>query len=249
MLAAFAARGVPDLDADALAHGVMPPGSRGDGRIAARFGADVLGADGARRSPGARRRSCSPTPAARRDLEAIVHPAVYRAIDAWFAAFEPRRDAACRGRHPAAVRDRPRGRLRRVDRHRLPAGGAAAAARCARRLSARPRRGSASPRRWPTEEKVARADYVVMDRRDVRGDRRQVERDRRATLQSPRRSMKLAVLTSQALSSLVVLAPARSAPRRTCSSRGSAGTARAARCCGSGSACRRAGRGRRPRRA
>ena len=43
--------------------------------------------------------------------------------------------------------------------------------------------------------------------------------------------------------------PARSAPRRTCSTRGSAGTARAARCCGSGSAGRRAGRGRRPRRA
>ena len=42
-------------------------------------------------------------------------------------------------------------------------------------------------------------------------------------------------------------ARARCVLRRTCSSRGSAGTARAARCCGSGSAGRRADRGRRPR--
>src|SRR5207249_1673576 len=41
-------------------------------------------------------------------------------------------------------------------------------------------------------------------------------------------------------------ARARCAPRRRCSNRGSAGIARGARCCGSGIACRRAGRGRRP---
>ncbi len=43
--------------------------------------------------------------------------------------------------------------------------------------------------------------------------------------------------------------PAQCAPRRTCSTRGTAGTARAARCCGSGSACRRADPGRTRRRA
>ena len=38
--------------------------------------------------------------------------------------------------------------------------------------------------------------------------------------------------------------PARSAPPRTCSSHGNAGTARAVPCCGSGSACRHGDRGR-----
>ena len=42
--------------------------------------------------------------------------------------------------------------------------------------------------------------------------------------------------------------PASSAPRRRCSTRGTVGTATAVRCCGSGIACRRAGRDRRPRR-
>ena len=60
-----------------------------------------------RRSREARARSCSPTPAARRDLEAIVHPAVYRAIAAGLRAFELIGDGPlARRRHPAAVRDR-----------------------------------------------------------------------------------------------------------------------------------------------
>ena len=43
----FRRRGVPCLDADALAHGVTAAGTEATAAIAARFGADVLAADGA----------------------------------------------------------------------------------------------------------------------------------------------------------------------------------------------------------
>src|SRR5687767_1573568 len=80
-------RGVACLDADELAHGVMASGTAASDAIAARFGADVLDSDGA-----VDRRKLAPLvfadPAARRDLEAIVHPAVYRAIEAGVRAFE-----------------------------------------------------------------------------------------------------------------------------------------------------------------
>ena len=66
--------------------------------------------------------SCSPIAAARRDLEAIVHPAVYRAIAAGLRAFELTDDP------PLAVVDIPllyeTGRQRDFDRviaTRLPA--------------------------------------------------------------------------------------------------------------------------------
>lgn len=78
---------VPCLDADALAHGVMAPGTEASAAIAARFGAEVLDASGA-----VDRQKLGPMvfsdASARRDLEAIVHPAVYRAIAAGLRAFE-----------------------------------------------------------------------------------------------------------------------------------------------------------------
>src|SRR5438477_5961948 len=82
----FRKRGVPCLDADVLAHGVEAAGTEATLAIAARFG-DVLAADGA-----VDRSKLAPIvfadPAARRDLEAIVHPAVYRAIAAGLRGFE-----------------------------------------------------------------------------------------------------------------------------------------------------------------
>jgi dephospho-CoA kinase len=78
--------GVPCLDADDLAHGVMAPGTEATQAIAARFGLDVLDAAGA-----VDRRKLAPLvfadASARRELEAIVHPPVYRAIEAGFRAF------------------------------------------------------------------------------------------------------------------------------------------------------------------
>lgn len=80
------ARGIPCLDADDLTHGVMVPGTEATRAIAERFG-DVLDAGGSvdRRALGA---LVFADGSARRDLEAIVHPAVYRAIAAGLRAFE-----------------------------------------------------------------------------------------------------------------------------------------------------------------
>jgi dephospho-CoA kinase len=79
--------GVPCLDADVLAHGVTAAGTEATEAIAARFGAEVLDATGA-----VDRKKLGPIvfadDRARRDLEAIVHPAVYRAIIAGLRAFE-----------------------------------------------------------------------------------------------------------------------------------------------------------------
>ena len=83
----FRRRGVPCLDADELAHGVTSAGTEATQAIAARFGAEVLAADGA-----VDRKKMGPIvfadAAARHDLEAIVHPAVYRAVAAGLRAFE-----------------------------------------------------------------------------------------------------------------------------------------------------------------
>jgi dephospho-CoA kinase len=80
-------RGVPCLDADELAHGVMAAGTEASRAIAERFGAEVIDPSGA-----VDRRKLGPLvfadPAARAALEAIVHPAVYRAVEAGLRAFE-----------------------------------------------------------------------------------------------------------------------------------------------------------------
>jgi dephospho-CoA kinase len=85
-------RGVPCLDADELAHGVTAAGTEATAAIAARFGAAVLDAAGAvdRRKLGS---IVFADAEARRDLERIVHPAVYRAIAAGIRAFELTDDA------------------------------------------------------------------------------------------------------------------------------------------------------------
>jgi dephospho-CoA kinase len=87
VLERFRGLGAACLDADELAHGATAAGTEATQAIAARFGADMLNADGA-----VNRRKLGPLvfadPAARRDLEAIVHPAVYRAIAAGLRAFE-----------------------------------------------------------------------------------------------------------------------------------------------------------------
>ena len=86
VLEQFRRRGVPCLDADVLSHGVMASGTEATAAIAERFG-DVLAPDGA-----VDRKKLGPIvfadAAARRDLEAIVHPAVHRAITAGLRAFE-----------------------------------------------------------------------------------------------------------------------------------------------------------------
>jgi dephospho-CoA kinase len=87
VLEAFRKLGVPCLDADVLAHGVTSAGTEATAAIAARFGQDILAPDGS-----VNRAKLGPVvfadPAARRDLERIIHPPVYRAIAAGLRAFE-----------------------------------------------------------------------------------------------------------------------------------------------------------------
>ena len=80
----FAAEGVPTIDADQLAHEAIAPGTPGHAAAVARFGPGVVTAAGAidRAALG---RIVFEDAKARRDLEAIIHPRVYRAITEWFA--------------------------------------------------------------------------------------------------------------------------------------------------------------------
>lgn len=89
----FAALGAYCIDADAIAHEVLAePEVRA--AIAARFGADVLDAEGLARRPALAQLVFGPEPShaeALADLEAIVHPRVHRRIA---AALEALRSAA-----------------------------------------------------------------------------------------------------------------------------------------------------------
>jgi dephospho-CoA kinase len=157
-LSRFAAMGVPVIDADGLAREAVAPGTAGLAAVAARFGHAVLARDGSLDRPALARIVFS-NDAARADLEALLHPEVYRRILDWFANQPPGT--------PFAVADipllfetghehdfdrvvvtwcDPSEQLRRlVERDGL----SPAAARA--RLDAQ----------WPTEEKASRAHYVI----------------------------------------------------------------------------------------
>ncbi len=150
--------GVPCLDADVLAHGVMAPGTEATAAIAERFG-DVLDADGA-----VDRVKLGPVvfadPSARRDLEAIVHPAVYRAIAAGLRGFERI------GGSPLAVVDIPllyetghAGEFSKVIATLCPP--EVQLARLAERGLSREAAAQRLAAQLPADEKAARADYVI----------------------------------------------------------------------------------------
>src|SRR6266480_1373803 len=88
-LAQFASLGVPTIDADRLARDAVAPGSGVLAAVAARFGAAILQADGSL-DRASLARIVFNDGAARADLEAIVHPDVYRRISEWLAALPPR---------------------------------------------------------------------------------------------------------------------------------------------------------------
>ena len=79
----FDARGVPTLDADRVVHDLFAPGTDVTTDVRARFGANVIAADGSvdRKALGA---VVFRDPAARASLEAIVHPRVFEAIETFF---------------------------------------------------------------------------------------------------------------------------------------------------------------------
>src|SRR5712691_3323225 len=159
VLEQFRRRGIPCLDADSLAHGVTAPGTEATAAIAARFGAGILAADCS-----VDRAKLGPIvfadPAARLDLEALVHPAVYRAITAGLRAFE------LLGASSLAVVDVPllyeSGHAGDFDRVIVTA--CPAEMQVARLLERGLTDSEARQRiaaQWPMEEKASRATFVI----------------------------------------------------------------------------------------
>ena len=157
-LARFAALGVPSIDADRLARDAVAPGSRALAEVAARFGAPILLPDGSL-NRAALGRIVFTDRAARADLEAIVHPEVYRRIGEWFATLPPSTRLA--------IADIPllfeTGHNHDFDRVIVTA---CAPAEQLRRLIARDGLTESEARarldaQWPIEEKAARADHVI----------------------------------------------------------------------------------------
>jgi dephospho-CoA kinase len=158
VLERFRQLGAACLDADELAHGATAAGTEASQAIAERFGGDVLDSTGA-----VDRLKLGPVvfadAAARRDLEEIVHPAVYRAIAAGLRAFELTGS-------PIAIVDIPllyeTGGEHRFDR--VVATLCSPATQFAR-LMARGLSETAARQRVnaqiPAEEKASRADFVV----------------------------------------------------------------------------------------
>ena len=82
-LKCFETHGIPGVDADHLAREAVAVGTQGLAAVVRRFGAAVLSADGTLNRPALAAIVFS-NDAARADLEAIIHPEVYRRIREWF---------------------------------------------------------------------------------------------------------------------------------------------------------------------
>ncbi|MBI3491833.1 MAG: dephospho-CoA kinase [Acidobacteria bacterium] len=169
----FRRRGVPCLDADVLTRGVMAAGTEATSAVAARFGTEMLAADGS-----VDRAKLAPVvfadPAARRDLEAIVHPAVYRAIEAGLRAFQ------LISNPPIAVVDVPllyeTGAEKKFERVIVTTCSPdLQIARLMARGLSEPDARARLAAQWPTDEKAARADFVIRTDGSVEDTDRQVD--------------------------------------------------------------------------
>jgi dephospho-CoA kinase len=157
-LSRFAALGAATIDADRLARDAVAAGTPGLQRVVERFGAGILLPDGTLDRP-ALGRIVFADRGARADLEAIIHPEVYRRIGAWFADLP----AGTR----VAIADIPllfeTGQEHDFDRVVV---AACAPAEQLRRLMARDNLGREAAlarleAQWPIDAKVARADIVI----------------------------------------------------------------------------------------
>jgi dephospho-CoA kinase len=156
--ARFEALGVPTTDADTFARAVVAAGTAGLAEVVRAFGPCVLDPSGAldRKKLGA---IVFADPKRRKELEDIVHPAVRRASEAWYAHLDPAT--------PFAIFDIPllyeTGRERDFDAVVVVA---CAPATQLRRVIERDRLSEAEARQrmaaqLPIDEKVRRADYVI----------------------------------------------------------------------------------------
>ena len=158
-LSRFAAVGAAVIDADQLAHQAVDRGSDGLKEVVNRFGRGVLLPDGAlnRKELG---RIVFSDASARADLEAIVHPRVYRQIDQWFADL-PSGTRVALADIPLLFETGHEHDFERVVVCACDPG------EQLRRLASRDRLDPEEARariaaQWPISEKVRRADYVIM---------------------------------------------------------------------------------------
>ncbi len=162
----------PVIDTDQVARDVVAPGTDGLAAVAARFGTGVLRADGALDRPALGRIVFADT-AARRDLEALLHPRIRRGVEAFFAALEP--EAVGVAEIPLAYEAGWGATFERVvvvachpdtQRTRLVARDRLSLAAADQRLAAQ----------WPIADKVRLADAVVMTDGDMASTVAQTER-------------------------------------------------------------------------
>lgn len=156
----FAELGAPTISADVLARQAVSPGTAGFEQVVSRFGEAILTGDGLL-DRSALAAIVFADADARRALEAIVHPVVYRAIERWFSTMERP------GRVHAAIADIPllfeTGHESDFDkvivaacpaglqRSRLISRDQLSEAEADRRLASQ----------MPIDEKIRRADYVI----------------------------------------------------------------------------------------
>jgi dephospho-CoA kinase len=100
-LSRFVELGAPTIDADQLARQAIAPGTPGFDAVLTRFGRAVEKRDGGL-DRDALARLVFADDDARRDLETIVHPVVYAAINKWFDGL-----SSAGGRTQAAIADIP----------------------------------------------------------------------------------------------------------------------------------------------
>ena len=173
VLARFAELGAAVVDADTLAHEALRAGSPACAAVRQRFGDEVLEPDGEVNRPrlGA---LVFADDRARRDLEAIVHPAVYQAIGSWMRAREREGARVAIAEIPLLFETGHEGEFSCVIVTACEEG------EQVRRAMARPRSSEAEVRRrmaaqWPTAEKARRADYVISTDGSIAETRRQTE--------------------------------------------------------------------------
>jgi dephospho-CoA kinase len=163
-LGLFGSRGVPVIDADLLSRAAVAPGSAALSAVASRFGPSVLAPDGTL-DRAALGRIVFGDRAARADLEAIVHPEVYRRISGWFVTLP----AGTR----LAIADIPllfeTGHEHDFDRVIVCA---CDPAEQLRRVMARDRLSEREARarldaQWPIAAKIRRADHVIVTDRTI----------------------------------------------------------------------------------
>ena len=160
VLARCATLGMPTIDADRLAHEVVRRHTPAWTDLRTRFGDGVFAPDGELDRPRLAAQVFA-DPAARRDLEAIIHPRVYQAIREWLDAL------AASDTHAAAMADIPL--LCETGHHRdfdWVVVVACSPEQQVRRIVARDGLTEADARQrlaaqWPIADKVALADAVI----------------------------------------------------------------------------------------